>query len=83
MLLAVDVGNTNLTIGLFDGERLAADWRLKTDLEQTPSWGALFHTLVSLANLKLAEVDYSCSHLWCPNSLVITGGRPLPASRCR
>lgn len=58
MLLAVDVGNTNLTIGLFDGERLAADWRLKTDLEQTADgWGALFHTLVSLANLKLAEVD--------------------------
>lgn len=58
MLLAVDVGNTNLTIGLFDGERLAADWRLKTDLEQTADgWGALFHTLVSLANLKLAEID--------------------------
>lgn len=58
MLLAVDVGNTNLTIGLFDGERLAADWRLKTDLEQTADgWGALFHTLVSLANLKLADVD--------------------------
>ncbi len=58
MLLAVDVGNTNLTIGLFDDERLAADWRLKTDLEQTADgWGALFHTLVSLANLKLAEID--------------------------
>ena len=58
MLLAVDVGNTNLTIGLFDDERLAADWRLKTDLEQTADgWGALFHPLVSLANLKLAEID--------------------------
>ena len=58
MLLAVDVGNTNLTIGLFDGERLAADWRLKTDLEQTADgWGALFHTLAELANLKLDDVD--------------------------
>src|SRR5438105_14962467 len=28
MLLAVDVGNTNVTLALFDGERLAADWRL-------------------------------------------------------
>ena len=58
MLLAVDVGNTNLTIGLFDDERLAADWRLKTDLEQTADgWGALFQTLVSLANLKLDDID--------------------------
>src|ERR1700737_1355101 len=26
MLLAVDVGNTNVTLALFDGERLAAGW---------------------------------------------------------
>jgi len=31
MLLAVDVGNTNIVIGVFDGERLAADFRLHTD----------------------------------------------------
>src|SRR5260221_1652845 len=28
MLLAIDVGNTNVTIGVFDGERLAHSWRL-------------------------------------------------------
>ena len=57
MLLAVDVGNTNLTIGLFDGERRLADWRLKTDLEQTvDGWGALFHNLLSLADLKMTAV---------------------------
>ncbi len=58
MLLAVDIGNTNLTVGLFDGSRLVVHWRLKTDLEQTvDGWGAMFHTLVSLANLKLGNVD--------------------------
>ena len=31
MLLAVDVGNTNIVIGVFDGERLVADYRLHTD----------------------------------------------------
>ncbi len=57
MLLAVDVGNTNLTIGLFDGSKRLADWRLKTDPEQTvDGWGALFHNLVSLADLHLADV---------------------------
>ncbi|MBV8194763.1 MAG: type III pantothenate kinase [Candidatus Dormibacteraeota bacterium] len=31
MLLAVDVGNTNIALGVFDGERLVADYRLHTD----------------------------------------------------
>ncbi len=34
-LLAVDIGNTNVTIGAFDGERLAATWRLSTDRHRT------------------------------------------------
>ena len=58
MLLAVDVGNTNLTIGLFDGNRRLADWRLKTDLEQTvDGWAALFHNLLSLENLRMSDVS--------------------------
>ncbi len=35
MLLAVDVGNTNVTLALFDGERLAADWRVTSHRERT------------------------------------------------
>ena len=35
MLLAVDVGNTNVTFGLFDGDRLAADWRVTSHRERT------------------------------------------------
>ena len=31
MLLAIDVGNTTITIGLFDGERLRTTWRIATD----------------------------------------------------
>ena len=58
MLLAVDVGNTNLTIGLFDGTLRLADWRLKTDLEQTvDGWAALFHNLLSLEDLRMADVS--------------------------
>jgi type III pantothenate kinase len=30
VLLTVDVGNTNTVLGLFDGERLAAEWRIAT-----------------------------------------------------
>lgn len=35
MLLAVDVGNTNTSLGLFDGDRLAHSWRIKTDARDT------------------------------------------------
>lgn len=35
MLLALDVGNTNLTIGVFEKDRLAADWRIRTDRDRT------------------------------------------------
>jgi len=31
MLLALDIGNTNVTAGVFDGESLVASWRLATD----------------------------------------------------
>ena len=35
MLLAIDVGNTNIVLGVFDGERLADSWRLATLRERT------------------------------------------------
>src|SRR3990170_8773028 len=35
MLLAIDVGNTNIVLGVFEGERLAESWRLATLRERT------------------------------------------------
>jgi type III pantothenate kinase len=35
MLLAVDVGNTQTVVGLFNGDRLGENWRLATDLTRT------------------------------------------------
>jgi type III pantothenate kinase len=35
MLLAIDVGNSNIVLGVFDGERLAESWRLQTLRERT------------------------------------------------
>ena len=35
MLLAIDAGNTNIVFALFDGERLAGQWRLATDARRT------------------------------------------------
>lgn len=36
MLLTIDIGNTNITLGLYDGETLGPRWRLATNLERMP-----------------------------------------------
>jgi type III pantothenate kinase len=35
MLLAIDIGNTNIVLGVFDGGRLVRSWRLQTLRERT------------------------------------------------
>ena len=35
MLLTIDVGNTNTVLGVFEGERIAHTWRVKTDARAT------------------------------------------------
>ncbi|MCL2780305.1 MAG: type III pantothenate kinase [Actinomycetia bacterium] len=35
MLLAIDIGNTNTVLGVFDGDRLDRSWRIKTDARNT------------------------------------------------
>jgi type III pantothenate kinase len=36
MLLTIDIGNTNLTLGLYEGDRLGRHWRLATDHARMP-----------------------------------------------
>lgn len=36
MLLAIDIGNTNLTLGLYEGDQLGPHWRLATDHARMP-----------------------------------------------
>jgi type III pantothenate kinase len=36
MLLTIDIGNTNLTLGLYEGDKLGAHWRLATDHNRMP-----------------------------------------------
>jgi type III pantothenate kinase len=58
MLLALDAGNSNITIGAFEGQELINRWRLRTIHEQTADeWGVLMRNLFALASLDLARVD--------------------------
>lgn len=58
MLLALDAGNSNITIGAFDGKKLIERWRLRTIHEQTADeWGVLMRNLFALSSLELGHVD--------------------------
>lgn len=57
MLLALDVGNTNVTIGVFEGERLVHQWRLRTVHGQTADeWGILIRNLFLLESLTVSGI---------------------------
>jgi len=58
MLLALDVGNTNVTIGVYEGERLIDHRRLRTIREQTSDeWGVLLRNLFALTSLDIRRID--------------------------
>jgi type III pantothenate kinase len=57
MLLTVDAGNTNTVLGVFRGEKLAANWRLTTARDQTiDEYGILTRDLFTLAELEPREI---------------------------
>ena len=58
MLLALDIGNTNITLGVFAGERLAATWRLSTDHAKMPDeYSVTLTQLLRLRGLTVNDVD--------------------------
>lgn len=57
MLLALDIGNTETTLGLFLGDRLEAHWRLTTMPPRTPDeWAAAFTAYLAQAGRSTQEV---------------------------
>lgn len=58
MLLAVDIGNTNITIGAFKGEELQATWRIYTRLNQmADEYAIMLIDLLNHQGLKVSDVD--------------------------
>jgi type III pantothenate kinase len=57
MLLAIDVGNTNVTLGVYDGAHLRATWRFATDVDRLPDeYGVLILSLLQHDGLTSADV---------------------------
>jgi len=58
MLLTFDVGNTETTLGLYDGEELRAHWRIMTEVARTADEvGVLLRGLLAGADVALREID--------------------------
>ncbi|MBI4482995.1 MAG: type III pantothenate kinase [Acidobacteria bacterium] len=58
MLLVIDIGNSNTGLGVYEGERLAAHWRLTTQRERTvDEYGILCRNLFSLAGIAPGQID--------------------------
>lgn len=57
MLLAVDVGNSHTVSGVFDGDRMVAEWRLKSDRDRTGDELAIrYHSLFQISGLKIQDI---------------------------
>ena len=58
MILVFDVGNTETTIGLYDGETLRGHWRVTTDVTRTPDEIALLiRALLTAADIDRSAID--------------------------
>jgi type III pantothenate kinase len=58
MLLAIDVGNTNTVLGVYDGKVLKAHWRIETTARRTfDEYGILTLQLFAHANLDAKKVE--------------------------
>jgi type III pantothenate kinase len=58
MLLAIDIGNTNVTVGVFDGEDLRATFRLSTDARKMPDEYAIaVNQLLPLRDVSPEDID--------------------------
>lgn len=58
MLLTIDIGNTNITLGVYDGDELRFTSRLATDMKRTSDQYAIeIKDMLSLHEVKRADVD--------------------------
>jgi type III pantothenate kinase len=57
MILVVDVGNTNIVLGLYQGRTLTHHWRLSTNRSSTvDEYGILISNLFQLAGVRAEQI---------------------------
>src|SRR5512146_269612 len=58
MLLAIDIGNTTIAFGVFEGKSLVKEWRARSEREKTADeYGILLLDLLRVSGLEPGAVD--------------------------
>lgn len=58
MLLGIDIGNTNIVIGVFEGDELIHNWRIASDLQRSSDeYGLIFRQLLEIHGFGYEDVD--------------------------
>ncbi len=71
MLLAINANNTNVKFGLFDGDRLVGDWRLRTESGRTADeYLVWLSQLMTLAGIERSEIGESIIATVVPQALL-------------
>jgi type III pantothenate kinase len=89
MLLAVDIGNTNIVLGVHDGHVWTRSWRIATDASKMPDeYAALLDSLLKYADTSLRSVTAvamssvvpaltstfgELSHVYCAQEPLVVG----------
>ena len=58
MLLVLDIGNSNIVMGAYDGAKLLRHWRISTDRQKTgDEYGILINELFHYQGLSLSDIQ--------------------------
>jgi type III pantothenate kinase len=61
MLLTIDIGNTNITMGVYEGEKLGSRWRLATNHDRMPDeYGLQFRGWLDHEGCQVEEISGIC-----------------------
>jgi len=58
MILVIDVGNTNIVLGIYERKKLLNFWRVKTDADKTSDeYGMIINQLFELNGYKFSDIE--------------------------
>ena len=99
MLFVIDIGNTNITVGLYEGNRLKHTYRLTTKMKRTSDeYGFMMTNFMNDAGVASGDVEdviiasvvpkvmhsfRNCIRKYLHKEPIIIGPGYAPASRCR
>jgi len=73
MLLAIDIGNTNIVLGLYQGKKLITHWRLATQAERTADeYGVILIQLVEHGGFRCEQISAIAVSCVVPPMLTMT-----------